>query len=164
EFFKAKWKKIPLTADFKLDLDAMEKAIDDTTVLVYLCNPNNPTGTTLDPVQLKAFCQRVSSKIPVFIDEAYIDYLENPEEASMISLVKDGYNVMVTRTFSKLYGFAGLRVGYMVAPPEILKLLNPYSIGARSISATSANAALAAYQDTEFLQSALKGTQESKEF
>lgn len=164
EFFKAKWVKIPLTADFKLDLDAMEKAIDGRTVLVYLCNPNNPTATALDPSKLKAFCQRVSKRVPVFIDEAYIDYLENPNEASMISLVKAGYNVMVTRTFSKLYGFAGLRVGYMVAPPEMLSMLNPYAKGARSISATSANAALAAYQDVEFLQSALKGTQESKEF
>ena len=164
EFFKAKWMKVPLTADYKLDLDAMEKAIDDKTVLVYLCNPNNPTATTLDPSELKAFCQRVSKRVPVFIDEAYIDYLDNPREASMISLVKEGYNIMVTRTFSKLYGFAGLRVGYMVAPPGMLTLLSPYARTARSISATSANAALAAYQDTEFLQYALKGTQESKEY
>ena len=163
-YFKTKWVKVPLTKDLKLDLDAMEKAIDDKTVLMYICNPNNPTATTLDSAKLRSFCERVSKRVPIFIDEAYIDYMDNPKEASMISLVKKGYNIMVARTFSKLYGFAGLRVGYMVAQPTMLEKLAPYTKGGRSISATSANAALVAYQETEFLEQALKGTTESKEF
>lgn len=164
EFFKTDWKKVPLTADYKLDLDAMEKAIDDKTVLMYVCNPNNPTGTTVDSAKLKAFCERVSKRVPVFVDEAYIDYMDNPKEASVMDCVRKGSNVMVARTFSKLYGFAGLRVGYMVAQESMLDIMKPLTKGARSISATSGSAALATYNDTEFLQSALKSTTESKEF
>jgi histidinol-phosphate aminotransferase len=164
EYFKTEWKKVPLTADYKLDLDAMEKAIDDKTVLMYVCNPNNPTGTTVDSAKLKTFCERVSKKVPVFVDEAYIDYMENPKEASVMECVKKGHNVMVARTFSKLYGFAGLRVGYMVAQTPMLDALKPYTKGGRSISATSGSAALASYNDSEFLAEALKKTNESKEY
>lgn len=164
EFYKTAWKNIPLTSDYKLDLDAMEKAVDDKTVLMYICNPNNPTGTTVDAAKLKGFCERVSKKVPVFVDEAYIDYMDNPKEASVIDLVAKGHNVMVARTFSKLYGFAGLRVGYLVAQQPMLEALKPLTKAARSVSATSGAAALATYNDTEFLQSALKSTNESKEF
>ena len=164
EYFKTTWKKVPLTSDYKLDLDAMEKAIDDKTVLMYICNPNNPTGTTVDSAKLKGFCERVSKRVPVFVDEAYIDYMDNPKEASVMELVAKGHNVMVARTFSKLYGFAGLRVGYMVAQTPMLEAFKPYSKGGRSISATSGSAALASYNDTEFLQDALKKTTESKEY
>src|SRR5687767_4292293 len=164
EFFKTTWKKVPLTPDYKLDLDAMEKAIDDKTILMYVCNPNNPTGTTVDSAKLKAFCERVSKKVPVFVDEAYIDYMENPKEASVMECIKKGSNVMVARTFSKLYGFAGLRVGYLAAQTAMLDAMKPLTKGARSISATSGAAAVAAYQDAEFLQGALKKTNESKEY
>jgi len=164
EYFKTTWKKVPLTSEYKLDLDAMEKAIDDKTVLMYICNPNNPTGTTVDSAKLKGFCERVSKRVPVFVDEAYIDYMDNPKDASVMELVAKGHNVMVARTFSKLYGFAGLRVGYMVAQTPMLEAFKPYSKGGRSISATSGSAALACYNDTEFLQDALKKTTESKEF
>ena len=81
-----------------------------------------------------------------------------------MGLVAKGHNVMVARTFSKLYGFAGLRVGYMVAQTPMLEAFKPYSKGGRSISATSGSAALASYNDTEFLQDALKKTTESKEY
>jgi histidinol-phosphate aminotransferase len=164
EHFKTVWKKVPLTSEYKLDLDAMEKAVDDKTVLMYVCNPNNPTGTTVDSAKLKAFCERVSKKVPVFVDEAYIDYMDNPKEASVMECIKKGHNVMVARTFSKLYGFAGLRVGYMVAQPAMLETMKPLTKGARSISATSGSAALASYQDSEFLRTALKKTTESKEY
>lgn len=94
-FYKSKWVKVPLTADYEHDLDAMEKAIDSSTVLVYVCNPNNPTGTVVDTIKLKAFCERVSKRVPVFVDEAYIDYTENPEATTLIDCVKKGQNVMV---------------------------------------------------------------------
>jgi len=164
EEFNAKWVKVPLTADYKLDLDAMEKKIDVNTSLVYICNPNNPTGTEVDTAKLKAFCERVSKKVPIFIDEAYIDYVDDPKSATLMDCVKKGQNVMVARTFSKLYGFAGLRVGYMVAQPEMVKTLNKYTNGAGGISATSAKAALVSYQDTAFMQDALKKTVASKNF
>lgn len=156
--------QVPLTADYKLDLDAMEKKISATTSLMYLCNPNNPTGTVVDTAKLKAFCERVSKKVPVFIDEAYIDYLPDPKSASLIDAVKKGQNVIVARTFSKLYGFAGLRVGYVVAQPEMVKTLSKYAIGQMSISAPAVRAALVSYQDQAFLKDALQKTQASKQF
>lgn len=161
---KAKWVKVPLTPEYKLDLDAMEKAVDTSTKLVYICNPNNPTGTVLDTDKLRAFCERVSKKVPVFIDEAYIDYLPDPKAASLIDVVKKGHNIIVARTFSKLYGFAGLRVGYIIAQPALIKSLEPYSTGMYCMNAPSLSAALVAYQDQEFLQSALQKTVASRNY
>jgi histidinol-phosphate aminotransferase len=160
-----KWIKVPLTADYKLDLDAMEKAIDDNTGLIYICNPNNPTATVVDTAKLKAFCERVSKKVPVFIDEAYIDYLDDPQGTTMIPLVKAGNsNIIIARTFSKLYGFAGLRVGYVMTSPDTIKKLSAYTEAFMSISATSLQAALASYQDREYLDAALKKTNASKAY
>ncbi|PZR21821.1 MAG: hypothetical protein DI535_27555 [Citrobacter freundii] len=129
------WIRVPLTADYKTDLDAIEQKINDRTGVVYICNPNNPTATVVDTAKLEAFCKRVSQKVPVFVDEAYIDYLPDVKAASMMKLVKDGLkNVMVVRTFSKLYGFAGLRIGYMVADKEILDKVGKYAQGGNGIS------------------------------
>jgi histidinol-phosphate aminotransferase len=162
--FGCKWNKIPLTADYKLDLDAMEKAVDASTRLVYICNPNNPTGTTVDIAKLRAFCERVSKKTTVFIDEAYIDYLPDPKAATMIDLVKTSPNIIVARTFSKLHGFAGLRVGYLLADETTLKHMRPYCIGQTCLSATSLKAAIASYDDAPFLAAALQKTNVSKNF
>jgi len=162
--FGAKWVKIPMTADFKLDLDAMEKAVDDTTGLIYLCNPNNPTATLLDTAKLKSFCERVSKKTCIMIDEAYIDYLPNPQEVTLMGGVKAGQNIIVARTFSKLYGFAGLRCGYFVGQPDTLRAIGNYTTSGMALSATTIAAAIAAYQETPFLTAALKKAMESKAF
>jgi histidinol-phosphate aminotransferase len=160
----AKWVKVPLTADHKLDLEAMEKAIDDNTVLIYLCNPNNPTATVVDTARLKAFCERVSKRVAVFIDEAYIDYLPDPQGTTLIPMVEAGANIVVARTFSKLYGFAGLRCGYVVTQPDIIKKLTAYTVAFWSLSTTTLQAAIASYQDRAYLDGALKKTIESKEY
>jgi histidinol-phosphate aminotransferase len=159
-----KWVKVPLTPEFKLDLDAMERAIDGNTGLVYICNPNNPTATVLDADKLKAFCERVSKRVTLFIDEAYIDYLDDPAGMTMMSGVKAGQNIIVARTFSKLHGFAGLRVGYVAAQPEMIKKLNDYTEGFISLAAPSVHAAMASYQDKDYLQAALQKTVASKMF
>ncbi|WP_188810180.1 pyridoxal phosphate-dependent aminotransferase [Hymenobacter cavernae] len=156
--------EVPLTKDYKLDLEAMEQKVGSGTALMYLCNPNNPTGTMLDTAKLKAFCERVSKKVPIFIDEAYIDYVPNPQATTMIEAVKKGQNVIVARTFSKLYGFAGLRVGYIVAQPATIKLLSKYAVGGMSISAPAIRGALVSYQDQEFMKDTLQKTLTSKEF
>jgi histidinol-phosphate aminotransferase len=158
------WIKVPLTKDYKLDLDAMEAKVDDNTGLVYICNPNNPTGTVVDTEKLKAFCERVSKKTMVFVDEAYIDYLPDPQGTTLIGGVKAGQNIIVARTFSKLYGFAGLRCGYIVAQPETIKALSIYTGGAFNLSASTIVAAIAAYRETDFLQDALKKTLASRDF
>ncbi len=162
EKLKAKWIKVPLNNSYQLDLDAMEKTITDKTSLVYLCNPNNPTGTVLDKEKLKGFCERVSQKTTVFIDEAYIDYMGNPDDHTMMGLVKDGHNVIVARTFSKLYGFAGLRVGYIITQPSIIEQLRLFAWLESGISYPAVAALSACYGDQAFLQTAFKKTQESK--
>ena len=159
-----KWVKVPLTSAYKLDLDAMEKAIDGNTSLVYICNPNNPTATVLDIEKLKSFVDRVSSRVPVFIDEAYIDYLDDPKANTMIGTIKSGKNIIVARTFSKLYGFAGLRVGYAFAQPDMIKQLSLFTTGFAALSTTSLHAAMASYQDTVFMADALQKTVASKNY
>ncbi len=153
-----------MTANHKLDLDAMEKAIDASTRLIYICNPNNPTATVVDNAQLKAFCERVSKKVMVFIDEAYIDYLPDPRAVTLIDSVKKGQNIIVARTFSKLYGFAGLRVGYVVGLADTLKTLEYHTEGPYSISAPALHAAIAAYQEQPFLSDTLQKTLASRDF
>jgi histidinol-phosphate aminotransferase len=161
--FGAKWIKVSLTPDYKLDLDAMEAKVNANTGLVYICNPNNPTATVVDTAKLKAFIDRVSKKTTVFVDEAYINYLPDPDAVTMIGCVKAGQNVIVARTFSKLYGFAGLRCGYIITQPEIIGTLSKYADGF-GLAAPTIAAAMAAYQEKDFLQDALKKTMASKEY
>ncbi|MES2274653.1 MAG: histidinol-phosphate transaminase [Bacteroidota bacterium] len=160
----SKWVKVPMTADYKLDLDAMEAKVTANTGLVYICNPNNPTATVVDTPKLKDFCERVSKKTMVFVDEAYIDYMPDPQSATMIDMMKKGNNIIVARTFSKLYGFAGLRCGYIIAQPQTVRTLSSYTTGTMSLNALTIAAAVAAYQETGFLQDALKKTMASKEY
>ncbi|MEL6535911.1 MAG: histidinol-phosphate transaminase, partial [Bacteroidota bacterium] len=148
----ATWKPVKLSDDWGHDLEGMEKAIDEHTKLVYICNPNNPTGSITDAEKLRAFCKRVSTQVPVFVDEAYLDFIKGGEDQSMVSLVAEGYNVMVARTFSKIHGMAGLRFGYMVAQPEYIEEIQQITRGGMGISQTTIAAAAASLQDTEFLQ------------
>ncbi|MDG2063140.1 MAG: histidinol-phosphate transaminase, partial [Flavobacteriaceae bacterium] len=103
---------VPVGADKGYDLDAIENQISDKTKLVFLCNPNNPTGTLVPAQKLTDFCDLASKKTIIFSDEAYYDFIETPNYPSMIEAVKRGDNVIVSKTFSKVYGMAGLRVGY----------------------------------------------------
>lgn len=160
----ANWVKVPVTSEYKLDLDAMEKAVDANTVLVYVCNPNNPTATVVDNAKLRGFVERVSKKVMVFVDEAYIDYLPDPQGTTLLPVADANPNVIIARTFSKLYGFAGLRIGYVVTQPDTIKKLGLYTEASMSISTTTLQAAIASYQDREYMDAALKKTIDSKEF
>ncbi|MCC9167859.1 pyridoxal phosphate-dependent aminotransferase [Pontibacter harenae] len=160
----AGWVKVPLTKDFAHDLDAMAKKVNDDISLVYIVNPNNPTATITPSDKLRSFCESVSKRKPIFIDEAYIDYVADPKGQSMVDLVQKGHNVIIARTFSKVHGFAGLRVGYVVAQPEMVKELGYYTNGAGNVSATSASAALASLQDKEFTKYCVQKNQEAKDF
>ena len=156
--------KVPLTKDHDHDLDTMETLVGSKSIsLVYLCNPNNPTGKIIPAAQLKDFCATVSPKVPIFIDEAYIDYVPNPAELSATDCIKKGMNVIIARTFSKVHAFAGLRVGYCIAQPEMIKRLA--AEGPRnSLSGPSMNAAAASYQDNEFIQYSVDRTKEAKQY
>ena len=122
EEFGAIINPVPLDADLKYDLDEIEKRVSSKTKMVFFCNPNNPTGTLVDPERARDFCRTVSEKTMVFSDEAYSDYIEEENYPTMVPLVKEGKNVIVSHTFSKVYGMAGVRVGYLVARPEICLL------------------------------------------
>jgi histidinol-phosphate aminotransferase len=107
---------------FRHDLPAMLEAITKRTKLIFLCNPNNPTGTILTRAELTDFLKAVPRGIVVILDEAYADFADDPEFPDGIELLKQGFNnLVVYHTFSKIYGMAGLRLGYAVAAPEIIK-------------------------------------------
>jgi len=127
--------------------------ISKDTSLVYVCNPNNPTGTIVNKDKLRAFCAEASKKALVVVDEAYHEYVEDETYTSMVSLVRDGMNVAVTRTFSKVYGLAGLRIGYGMARPDILKNFERVQMNFASVAYSSLRAAIAAYGATAFISS-----------
>jgi histidinol-phosphate aminotransferase len=106
------------------DLDAIADAITDKTRIVFIANPNNPTGTAVLKDQVARFMDRVPKDVLVVFDEAYNEYVEDPEFPDMLEYVRAGRNVIVLHTFSKIYALAGLRVGYAVASPELIQLLN----------------------------------------
>jgi histidinol-phosphate aminotransferase len=113
---------VPLK-DHTHDLDAMLAAITDRTRLIFVCNPNNPTSTVVDPAELTRFIEAVPSDILVVIDEAYVEYIRDGLLPDSLGLVRAHDNVVVLRTFSKAYGLAGARVGYAVADPDIITAL-----------------------------------------
>ncbi len=148
--FGAKIVAVPLTDKFEYDLDAMKAKITPDVKMVYIVNPNNPTGTVVDGAKLEAFCREVAPKVPVFIDEAYIDFFAPAERPKLGKLVAEGMNVILARTFSKIHGFAGLRLGYAIAPPDTLKVLNQYTNGDFGVSITTLMAGIASYQDQDW--------------
>ncbi|WP_321487828.1 histidinol-phosphate transaminase [uncultured Hyphomonas sp.] len=110
---------MPLTQDMGYDMEAIAARVGPDTGAVYLCNPNNPTGKTIPTETLKAFVEEVSPKVPVFIDEAYLDLSDDYPNNGMSSYVAEGKNVIVARTFSKLYAMAGQRLGYGIMPADM---------------------------------------------
>jgi histidinol-phosphate aminotransferase len=134
--------RVPLVAE-RHDLAAMADRIDSHTRLVMVCNPNNPTGTVLHHDELREFADRVPQDCLVAVDEAYFEYVRDAAARSAIALTSSRPNIVVLRTFSKAYGLAGLRVGYLVGPPWVVAQLRkaclPYSV-----SAVAQAAALAA--------------------
>jgi histidinol-phosphate aminotransferase len=143
--------EIPLTDAKVHDLPKMMAAITDKTQTVYICNPANPTGTIVAPSVLKDFCREASKKAMVIVDEAYIDFLNPGDNESMMSLVSSNKNIIVVRTFSKIHGMAGLRVGFLVAHPDtVKKLLDANFEHAQfAISNLSIAAAMASLKDEQ---------------
>jgi histidinol-phosphate aminotransferase len=140
----------PLSPEMTVDLDAMAKKISKKTTASYVCNPNNPTGNMVDPVKLKAFAIEASKTAPVFIDEAYIHLADDYENHVMTGLIRDGHNVIVCRTFSKIYGMAGQRLGYGIAQPEFAKMMSGITRGG-GINHAGIVAAMASIADAEFV-------------
>jgi histidinol-phosphate aminotransferase len=137
--------------DFGHDLDAMQVAVTANTRMVFIANPNNPTGTLLGKQALLAFMRAVPADVLVVLDEAYDEYLSDDSKSEAISWLSDFPNLIITRTFSKAYGLAGLRVGYTLARPEVADIMNrvrqPFNVNSMALQA-----AAAALQDDDFVE------------
>lgn len=143
-------REIPLK-DGNHDLDAMLAAIDDTTNIIWLCSPNNPTGTYIPEQKLIAFLEKVPAETLVVLDEAYNEYVVADDYYDSISLTRRFDHLIVLRTFSKIYGLASLRIGYGIANPKIIQALEP----ARepfNVNSFGQFAAVEALADQEFVQ------------
>ena len=162
EQFGAYINRVPLNDALEHDLDEMEKRVSHQTKLVFVCNPNNPTGTILPKDRVKEFCLSLSDRTMVFSDEAYGDFVTEPEYPSMIDLVKEGANVIVSRTFSKVYGLAGLRVGYLIARPDIASRIRPNVMANTNMLAIYG--ALAALKDRQFYDFSLEKNEQGKAY
>jgi histidinol-phosphate aminotransferase len=145
--------KVPLDRGFAHDLDALGVAMTSDTKLVYVCNPNNPTGTIVGAPDLRAFCDRHAGRATVVVDEAYADYVDDPAFGSMDAAVAARSPIIVVRTFSKLFGLAGLRVGYALAVPAVAARLRKLRTGGDKawVPAPGAVAALASLDDAAFV-------------
>jgi histidinol-phosphate aminotransferase len=115
--------RVPQTADFRYDLPAMATACDASTGLAYVCNPNNPTGTIVSGSELLAFIEKVPPSCLVLVDEAYHHFVDDPSYKSALDVARGRENVVVARTFSKIYGMAGMRLGYAVGSPAKIAAL-----------------------------------------
>jgi histidinol-phosphate aminotransferase len=137
---KAEPVKVPLTADFRHDLPRMAAACDAGTGLVYICNPNNPTGTIVTRDELAFFLERVPRSVAVVLDEAYHHFVDDPRYASGFEWLAKAPNLVLVRTFSKVYGMAGMRLGYAVASKEKADALRAHAAWSNANAAVLAAA------------------------
>jgi len=124
----AKSVQVPLTDGEVHDLDAMADAITDRTRLIFVCNPNNPTGTAVRRAELERFLDRVPGEVLVVLDEAYREFIRDPEVPDGVEIYRERSNVCVLRTFSKAYGLAGLRVGFAIAREPVAAALRKTAV------------------------------------
>ena len=149
--------------DQKADLTSMLAAITDRTKMIFLCNPNNPTGVAVYGNELRSFLRSVPSHVLVCLDEAYAEFATDPDFVSGIDLQREFPNVAVIRTFSKIYGLAGIRVGYGVATAEIIenvqRVRSPFNV-----NSLAQIGAMAALDDAEFIRSVAKKNADQRQW
>jgi histidinol-phosphate aminotransferase len=154
--------RVPVNEALNADLDGMRAALRDDTVMIYLVNPNNPIPSVIEKNAMREFVLEMAEKYLVFIDEAYHEYVDNPDYASMISLVAEGRkNIIVSRTASKIHAMAGLRVGFGFAEPDIIKEMRQRKTGDNHV--LGLKAAEASYLDDEFQNFSRRKNRESRE-
>jgi histidinol-phosphate aminotransferase len=153
--------KVPLNASFSHDLPKMAAAAKEG--LIYICNPNNPTASITPKNDLREFIAKVPQQTMILVDEAYHHYAESPDYESVIPLVKDYANLMVARTFSKIYGMAGLRCGYCVAQREMIERMRPHQSW-DSVNIMALTAAIASLNDADQVANGRRLNSEAKAF
>lgn len=155
--------EVSLKDDFTYDLEEMLKRINERTKLIFLCNPNNPTGTIIASKDLFDFIDRLPREVIVVLDEAYYEYVTDPLYPDSLELVKKGKNVIVLRTFSKIYGLAGLRIGYGIAKSEIISMIHrvrePFNV-----NLLAQEAARAAIKDKDHLMKSKESVEKGREY
>jgi len=149
--------------DFRFDLAEIVKRINEKTKMIFLCNPNNPTGTIVNKEAVDRFMKQIPDDIIVVFDEAYCDYVENKNYVNGLPFVSEGKNVIVVRTFSKIAGIAGVRVGYAIARQELIsylrRVVNPFTT-----NRLAQVAALASLDDEEHRKKVLNSNHEGKKY
>ena len=149
--------------NLEINLKAIESISAKNISSVSIVNPNNPTGLLLDSSELRTSVINMSKNTLVIIDEAYNEITNKPDDNSMIDLVRDGYNVAVSRTFSKIYGLAGERIGYIIAQPDVIEAIKKNGSGEFSVSLGGLAGAIASYNDEAFLEFSKSMILEAKE-
>ncbi|MBJ90787.1 MAG: hypothetical protein CMO98_13115 [Woeseia sp.] len=153
--------RVPVNEAMAADLDGMRRAIRPDTNLVYLVNPNNPIPNIINGKEMRDFVLEMSESRLVFVDEAYHEYVEDPNYSSMLELVANGHkNIVVARTASKIHGLAGLRIGFGYAHPDLIKDMQWRKTGDTTV--LSIEAAMASYQDDEFQNFSRRKNRESR--
>ena len=158
----AELKRIEMKS-YQQDLAGIIGAITDKTKMIFLTSPHNPAGTIIKKGELRDFLDQVPENILVVVDEAYYEYVQDEDYPDIIEFIKEGYPVIGLRTFSKAYGLAGIRLGYLFADPEIVALLAK-ALDPFNVNRIAQAAALAALEDEEFLQKTIELNEEGKEF
>ncbi|MGI6678376.1 MAG: histidinol-phosphate transaminase [Dehalobacterium sp.] len=154
--------KVPLK-NFTYDLAGIKGKITEKTKIIYICNPNNPTGTIVYQDEIAQFMSAVPENCLVVFDEAYAEFAQKGNFPQTIQFVKDQRNVLIVRTFSKVYGLAGVRVGYAVGPRHLLQILNKV-VEPFPVNKFAQAGALGALEDQEFLNEVLQVTEEGKKY
>lgn len=149
---------VPLT-EFAIDLEAVAQTISDKTKVIWICNPNNPTGTILDKELLLSFVEKVPKSVLIVLDEAYIDFVEK-EYFNTIDIIKTHENVILLRTFSKLYGLASFRIGYGIGNGSLIQKINKVR-SPINVSYTAQQAAIVSLEDEDFKQRVLENNRKS---
>jgi len=151
----------PMKPDLGVDLDAILERITPATKLICLCNPNNPTGAVIPADELRAFVDKVPDHVLVVIDEAYHEYAVDPEYHSSVDLVKQGKNVFVIRTFSKVYSLAAARIGYGIGQPQVVDAINHVRLPF-NVNGVAQAGALASLEDAEHVAESKRVNEQGK--
>lgn len=144
---------VPVNDRWEYDLEAMAGKVTASTKLVYICNPNNPTGTFIPVGMLKPFIEEISKRTTVMIDEAYLECSDDFRANTMVGLVRDGHDVIVTRTFSKIHGLAGQRIGYGLMQPATAEKIRSFTTGTMAMNLLGLVAAKASLLDHDYVES-----------
>lgn len=154
--------EVPLK-EGKHDLQAMLDEVTEKTKIIWICNPNNPTGTIVTHQELEAFIARIDSSVMIVLDEAYVEYNDSPDFPDGLALLKSHPNLVLLRTFSKIYGLASLRIGYGIGHPDLIRSINQVRepFNTTRIAQAAAKAAIA---DQAFIESCRQSNREGKQY